>query len=66
MQSLLKIIVAPDIIYQYEPNFRYVQPKSADMFNPCGDIKFACVALKTRYPSVMWCQEKIPPVSGQG
>ena len=24
-------------------------------------IKFACVALETRYPSVIWCQEKITP-----
>ena len=58
MQSLLKIIVAPDISYQYEPNFIrwYFQPLLR--YSP---IKFACVALKTRYPSVIWCQEKIPP-----
>ena len=44
--------------YQYEPNFIrwYFQPLLR--YSP---IKFACVALKSRYPSVIWCQEKISP-----
>ena len=58
MQSLLKNIVVPDISYQYKPNFirYYFQPLLRYSL-----IKFTCVALKSRYPSVIWCQEKNSP-----
>ena len=59
MQSLVKITVAPDMSYQYEPNFIRWFFQHLLRYSP---IKFACVTLKTKYPSVIWCQEQISPV----